>query len=233
MNNLLIIPARGGSKRIPKKNIKEFKGKPILERTIKKIIDFKYFKKIIVSTDDKEIASVAIKSGAEIPFMRPDKLSGDFTPTRDVVLHAINWFESRGEKFENICCLYPTSVLLEYDDLEKAFEKLSKSNINTYVFSAAKYAHPIQRAFYLDEKKKTKIFSKNDFIKRTQDLEAAYHDAGQFYLASKDTWKNKTNIFDGADPVIIPSWRAIDIDTLEDWKLAELIYDVIFNFISN
>mgnify|MGYP001263770269 CR=1 FL=1 len=233
MNNLLIIPARGGSKRIPRKNIKKFKGKPILERTIKKIINFKFFKKIIVSTDDKEIASIAIKAGAEIPFMRSEKLSGDFTPTRDVVLHAINWYESRGEEFNNICCLYPTSVLLENGDLEKAFEKLSESNINKYVFAATKYSHPIQRAFYLDDKNNAKIFSKNEFFKRTQDLEAAYHDAGQFYLASRDTWKNKINIFDDANPVIIPSWRAIDIDTPEDWKLAELIYDVIFNFISN
>lgn len=233
MNNLLIIPARGGSKRIPRKNIKKFKGKPILERTIKKIINFKFFKKIIVSTDDKEIASIAIKAGAEIPFMRSEKLSGDFTPTRDVVLHAINWYESRGEEFNNICCLYPTSVLLEDGDLEKAFEKLSESNINKYVFAATKYSHPIQRAFYLDDKNNAKIFSKNEFFKRTQDLEDAYHDAGQFYLASRDTWKNKINIFDDANPVIIPSWRAIDIDTPEDWKLAELIYDVIFNFISN
>ena len=122
---------------------------------------------------------------------------------------------------------------MENGDLEKAFEKLSESNINKYVFAATKYSHPIQRAFYLDDKNNAKIFSKNEFFKRTQDLEAAYHDAGQFYLASRDTWKNKINIFDDANPVIIPSWRAIDIDTPEDWKLAELIYDVIFNFISN
>ena len=127
MNNLLIIPARGGSKRIPRKNIKQFKGVPILERTIKKIINLKYFRKIVVSTDDKEIASIAIKAGAEIPFIRPDRLSGDFISTREVILHAIEWYESRGEEFKNICCLYPTSVLLESDDLIKAFKKLSNS----------------------------------------------------------------------------------------------------------
>ena len=229
MNNLLIIPARGGSKRIPRKNIKQFKGVPILERTIKKIINLKYFRKIVVSTDDKEIASIAIKAGAEIPFIRPDRLSGDFISTREVILHAIEWYESRGEEFKNICCLYPTSVLLESDDLIKAFKKLSNSNINSYVFSATKYAHPIQRAFFLNKDKTTKFSSKDNFFKRTQDLEVAYHDAGQFYLASRETWKNKVNIFEDAHPIILPNWRAIDIDTQEDWKLAELIYDVIFN----
>ena len=229
MKNILIIPARGGSKRIPRKNIKRFKGIPIIERTIKNIIDLKFFKKIIVSTDDEEIASIALKAGAEIPFMRPNSLSGDFTSTREVILHAIDWYESNGEELENICCLYATSVLLQANDLIKAFEMFSESNQNSYVFSITKYPHPIQRALYLSKDNTTKMFSQDDFFKRTQDLEDTYHDAGQFYLASRDTWKSKINIFDEAKPIIIPSWRAIDIDTVEDWKLAELIFDVIYN----
>ena len=229
MKNILIIPARGGSKRIPRKNIKKFKGIPIIERTIKNIIDLKCFKRIIVSTDDKEIASIAKKAGAEIPFIRPKSLSGDFISTREVILHAIDWYESNGEELENICCLYATSVFLQTNDLIKAFEVLSESNQNSYVFSVTKYPHPIQRALYFTKDNTTKIFSEDDFFKRTQDLEDTYHDAGQFYLASRDTWKSKINIFDEAKPIIIPSWRAIDIDTEEDWELAELIFDVIFN----
>ena len=229
MKNILIIPARGGSKRIPRKNIKKFKGIPIIERTIKNIIDLKCFKRIIVSTDDKEIASIATKAGAEIPFIRPKSLSGDFTSTREVILHVIDWYESNGEELENICCLYATSVFLQTNDLIKAFEVLSESSQNSYVLSVTKYPHPIQRALYLTKDNTTKLFSEDDFFKRTQDLEDTYHDAGQFYLASRDTWKSKINIFDEAKPIIIPSWRAIDIDTEEDWELAELIFDVIFN----
>jgi len=229
MKNILIIPARGGSKRIPRKNIKKFKGIPILERTIKKILELEYFEKIIVSTDDKEIASIASRAGAEIPFERPARISSNFASTREVILHAIDWYESKGEKFDNICCLYATSVLLKTKDLIKAIEVLSDSDESNYVFTATKYPHPIQRAFYLNKDNKTKLFSPNEFSKRTQDLPFAYHDAGQFYLASRDTWKSKINIFDEAKPIIIPSWRAIDIDTEEDWKFAELIFDIIFN----
>tara|TARA_B100001989_G_C24551515_1_gene475308 strand:- start:3105 stop:3794 length:690 start_codon:yes stop_codon:yes gene_type:complete len=229
MRNILIIPARGGSKRIPRKNMRKFKGIPIIERTIKKVLELEYFEKIIVSTDDQEIASIALKAGAEIPFERPARISSDFASTREVILHAINWYESKGEEFDNVCCLYATSVLLKTKDLIKAIEVLSESNHGNYVFTAAKYAHPIQRAFYLNNNKKTKIFSQNDFFKRTQDLKVAYYDAGQFYLASRETWKSKVNIFDEAKPIIIPSWRAIDIDTEEDWKFAELIFDIIFN----
>lgn len=229
MKNILIIPARGGSKRIPRKNMRKFKGIPIIERTIKKVLELEYFEKTVVSTDDQEIASIALKAGAEIPFERPERISGDFASTREVILHAIDWYESKGEELNNICCLYATSVLLKTKDLIKGIEVLSESNHSNYVFTATKYAHPIQRAFYLNNDKKTKIFSQNDFFKRTQDLQVAYHDAGQFYLASRDTWKSKVNIFDEAQPIIIPSWRAIDIDTEEDWKFAELIFDIIFN----
>ena len=229
MINIIIIPARGGSKRIPRKNIKSFKGKPIIERTINNFKSLKLFQKIIVSTDDKEIASIASSAGAEIPFMRPNKISDDFTSTREVINHAIKWYSSNQIVVDNVCCLYPTAVLINSEDLIKAFHLLKEYNEDNYVFSAIKYPHPIQRAFYLDQKRLSRMFSINNYQKRTQELNNAYHDAGQFYIASSNTWINNANIFEGGRPLLIPRWRGIDIDTIEDWKMAEYLYEFVRN----
>ena len=227
--NILIIPARGGSKRIPRKNIKEFKGKPIIERTINAVKNLNFFQKIIVSTDDKEIAEIASLAGAEIPFLRPKDLSDDFTNTRDVILHAIGWYESNSIKFDKVCCLYPTAVLLDPNDLIKGIKLLGLENDQKYVFSAVSYAYPIQRAFYLDKKGFSRMVSKENYVKRTQELQNVYHDAGQFYLATSKTWLNNNNILNGARPLIIPRWRGIDIDNEEDWEMAEFLYEFISN----
>lgn len=229
MKNILIIPARGGSKRIPRKNIKLFKGKPIIERTINKVIDMNLFNKVIVSTDDEEIASIASKAGAEVPFIRPENISGDFSSTRDVIVHAIQWYESKLIEFDTVCCLYPTSIFLKKEDLIRGMKVLSNIKKNTYVFSATKYPHPIQRAFFIDDKNVSRMFSIENFLKRTQDLKSSYHDAGQFYLASSKTWIEKINFFEEAKPIIIPRLSAIDIDTQEDWEFAEMVYELIFN----
>ena len=229
MKNILIIPARGGSKRIPRKNIKLFKGKPIIERTIEIVFKLDIFDKLIVSTDDEEIASIAKRSGAEVPFVRPLKLSDDHASTRDVIIHALEWYKKRNIDYKYVCCLYPTSPLLKSKYLLDSINLLVNSDESGYVFSATKFTHPIQRAFYLDKKEKAKMFFKENFQKRTQDLKAAYHDAGQFYLASSDTWFEKSNIFEGSIPYILPNWRAVDIDNLEDWKLAELFYEININ----
>ena len=229
MKNILIIPARGGSKRIPRKNIKLFKGKPIIERAINKFIDMNVFNKVIVSTDDEEIASIASKAGAEVPFIRPENISGDFSSTRDVILHAIHWYASKLIEFDTVCCLYPTSIFFKKEDLIRGMKVLSNTKENTYVFSATKYPHPIQRAFFIDDKNFSRMFSIENFLKRTQDLKSSYHDAGQFYLASSKTWIKKINFFDEAKPIIIPRISAIDIDTQEDWEFAEMVYELILN----
>ena len=229
MKNILIIPARGGSKRIPRKNIKLFKGKPIIQRTIDNVAKLDFFNKIIVSTDDKEIASIAKNSGAEVPFMRPSELSDDHASTRDVILHALGWYKKRKIDYKYVCCLYPTAPLLKSKYLIESFKLLVNSDKSGYVFSAMHYTHPIQRAFYLDIKGKSKMFFKENFEKRTQDLKVAYHDAGQFYLASADTWFKKSNIFEGSTPYLLPKWSTVDIDNMEDWKLAELFYEKNIN----
>ncbi len=228
MTNIVVIPARGGSKRIPKKNIKPFKGKPIISRVINKVLKLEDFEKIIVSTDDEEIAAIARESGAEVPFLRPKEISGDLSNTRDVILHTINWYRSKGIEFKNICCIYPTSIFVKVDDLIRGIKILSDNIGEKYIFSAIEYTHPIQRAFYLDKKGFSKMYSDN-FFKRTQDLEKSYHDAGQFYLASASTWLKKDNFFEEGKPIILPRGESIDIDNIEDWKLAEIIYELIIN----
>lgn len=224
--NLLIIPARGGSKRIPRKNIKHFKGKPIIEWAMAESKKLKDFDKFIVSTDDEEISNISIRNGFEVPFIRPEELSGDYSLTRDVIIHAIDFFSKENIKLQYVCCLYPTTPLLDSNDITKALQILKASKKDIYVFSAAKYSHPIQRSFFIEKNGYSKMFFSDDFHKRTQDLQSAYHDAGQFYIASTKTWLNKENIFENSLPYILSPNKFIDIDTMEDWKLAELIYEI-------
>ena len=228
MNNILIIPARGGSKRIPKKNIKEFNGRPIIEITLKKVMELDCFSKVIVSTDSQEISLIARQIGAEVPFIRPANISGDFTTTREVIVHAITWYRSKGIEFDHICCLYPTTPLLKVEYLLEGINLFLNSDQNNYIFSATSYPHPVQRAFFIDEEGYSRMYEPHNYVKRTQDLKASYHDAGQFYIASADTWINKINIFEGGKPLIIPRWRTVDIDTSEDWIFAEKMYK-LFN----
>ncbi|MBO8217660.1 pseudaminic acid cytidylyltransferase [Prochlorococcus marinus] len=224
--NLLIIPARGGSKRIPRKNIKNFKGKPIIEWAITESMKLNLFDKFIVSTDDEEIAEISAKAGFEIPFLRPKNLADDYTSTRDVVIHAINFFNEKNVEFEKVCCLYPTTPLLDAEDISNAFQILKKSQKNVYVFSASIYSHPIQRSFFIEKNGLSKMFFPESFCERTQDLKSAFHDAGQFYIASAKTWLNNKNIFENGLPYILPQSKSIDIDTLDDWKLAELMHAI-------
>ena len=191
---LLVIPARGGSKRIPKKNIKIFRGKPIIERVINEALSSNLFEKLIVSTDSKEIAKVSLDAGAEVPFLRPNELADDYASTSEVIIHAINWYKQKGIFFSSVCCLYPTAVFIKSQDLIKASNELEKSKKEIFVFSAIAFNSSIQRAFYLDNNGYTKMFNPELYKKRTQDLVNAYHDAGQFYLASPSTWLIKSDI---------------------------------------
>jgi len=218
-----IIPARGGSKRIPRKNIKDFFGKPLIAYSIETALDSKLFEKVVVSTDDEEIASIAKKYGAEVPFLRPKELSDDFTGTQEVVDFTLNQLE---EKYDSVCTIYATAPLLQKEYLIEGFEKLKSSNaINA--FSATSMPFPIQRTFKLTNEGRCEMFTPEHYMTRSQDLEEAYQDAGQFYW--KKLGVKSDEIMFGADsiPIILPRHLVQDIDTLEDWKRAEIIYRVL------
>jgi len=221
--NIAVIPARGGSKRIPKKNIKDFLGKPIIAYSIEAAIKSKLFDAVIVSTDDKEIAVVAKSYGASVPFLRPENLSDDFTGTTPVVQHAVNWYSEHLTKPENVCCIYATAPLIQSQYIRDGFEKLN--NIEQgLVYSVATFAFPIQRAQRMDKLGNLSAFYPEFMPCRSQDLEEAYHDAGQFYWWTEKSLTQSVNEVRG---IILPRYLVQDIDTLEDWKNAELMYQVL------
>ena len=220
--NLAVILARGGSKRIPKKNIRNFCGQPMISWSIKAAKKSKCFDKIIVSTDDQEIANISQINGAEIPFIRPSKLSDDFSLTQDVVKHAINWFEKNNFKLKLVCCIYASAPLISHKDIQEATRLMSDLKTNTFIFPATSYQYPIQRSLKINKEGYAQMYNPNNFFARSQDLEETFHDAGQFYLASKKAWEKVENIFSDAKPLIIPRWRVEDIDTVEDLKNAEI-----------
>lgn len=231
--NIAVIPARGGSKRIPHKNIRDFCGKPMIAWPITAAQTSGLFTHIIVSTDDQEIASVAQQWGAEVPFVRPADLSDDFTGTTPVVAHAVAWCLEQGWPLDAVCCIYATAPLIQVEDLHKGLELL-QFNSEGYVFSVTSFTSTIQRAFRINTSGKTEMFYPEYFNARSQDLEPAYHDAGQFYWAKPQTWLAKKSGFDGGLPVILPRWRVQDIDTLEDWQRAEYMCKFLYkemNFI--
>ena len=221
---LAVIPARGGSKRIPRKNIREFCGMPMIARSIQAAFDSKCFDRVIVSTDDDEIAQIARQYGAEVPFIRPAELSDDHSPTRPVIAHAIQSVE-HGQKVDWVCCIYATAPFVRAEDLRTGLERVQQDDCS-YVFPVASYAFPIQRALKIDKKTgHVSMFYPEQFQTRSQDLEEAWHDAGQFYWASADQWKKDEPIFnDHAIALTIPRHRVQDIDTPEDWRLAELLF---------
>ena len=224
MKRLCVIPARAGSKRIPKKNIKDFCGKPIIAYSIQVARDSGLFEQIIVSTDSHEIAKIANQYGAETPFLRPAELADDHSSTTDTVRHAYNWFVEQGQQFEQICCLYPTAPLVSVTDLRQGADNLNQADCLTS-FAATQFRFPIQRAVMLDGRG-VKPFDKKAISMRSQDLEEAYHDAGQFYWwrANSVNDRNAAMFAATSSPVILPSYRVQDIDTDEDWRMAEFLY---------
>lgn len=225
--NLCIIPARGGSKRIPRKNIKEFHGKPMIAYSIEAAKESGCFDRVIVSTDDAEIADLAKLWGAETPFIRPDNISDDYATTMDVIQHAIEWCENQGWQIDNVCCIYATAPFVQPADIKCGLTLLADSDIN-YAFSATSFAFPIQRAFYLDESGHVTMFQPEHLNTRSQDLIEAYHDAGQFYWGKVAAFKAALPLFDShSKPVLLPRNRVQDIDTPEDWEFAELLYEVV------
>ena len=225
--NIAIIPARGGSKRIPKKNIKIFNGKPMIYWAIRNAINSNCFDRIIVSTDDNEIASIAKKYNAEVPFKRPKNLADDYTLTQDVIKHCLDWLNHSNYSVENVCCIYPATPLINKEDILKAKKILEISEDQISVFSATKFPYPIERGLLIDENGYSRLIKPDLYNKRSQDCIEAYHDAGQFYWASKIYWNKMKNIFHKSKPYLIPSWRVQDIDNNEDWRRAEIIFDLL------
>lgn len=225
MSNLIaIIPARGGSKRIPGKNIKHFSGVPVLARAILTARKSGLFSHIVVSTDDDAIAKVALEYEASVPDQRPDHLSDDWTPTAPVIRHEVLQLEAKGIEFEHACCIYPCTPLLTPDDLQDGFRLLNETGAE-FVYPVAEYRHPVQRAMYRLESGKMVFMNPENELTRTQDLEKTYHDAGQFYWGTKEAWKAGKNMHSNGHGLIVPEWRMVDIDTPEDWMRAELMYE--------
>ena len=219
---LAVIPARGGSKRIPNKNIKQFCGKPMIAWSIDAALQSDCFDQVLVSTDDAKIADVALKCGAQVPFIRPASLSDDHTTTTAVIAHAIDWIAAQGEFPEQVCCLYATAPFVTAEDLIAGLRELTESGAD-YVFSVTSYTFPIQRAFRITSAQRIEMFNPENFNSRSQDMEEAFHDAGQFYWGRATAWQRNIPIFGPtSSPVLLPRYRVQDIDTEEDWLDAEL-----------
>ena len=220
---LAIIPARGGSKRIPRKNIKAFCGQPMIAYSIKAAIASGCFDKIVVSTDDEEIAQVARSYGAEVPFMRPRELSDDHTATIPVIAHAISASVKDVSEVEAVCCIYATAPFVQPAFIQEAYTKLKETQ-SSYCFSATSFPFPIQRAIRLTPDHHVEMFSPEHFMTRSQDLEEAYHDAGQFYWGTPEAWLEGKIIFaPHSSAILLPRHLVQDIDTPEDWMRAEFM----------
>ncbi len=227
MMNIAMIPARGGSKRIPRKNIKSFLGKPIIAYSIEAAKNTGCFDKIIVSTDDDEIAAVARECGAETPFIRPSNISGDHATTVEVIKHTLNWYKNSGLNVDNICCIYATSPFVTALDISEGLKAIDGPEFD-YAFSVTSFPFPIQRAVKVNDGGRVEMFNSNYLNTRSQDLIEAFHDAGQFYWGKASAFLSDKPIFSpAAFAVKIPRKRVQDIDTMEDWESAELAYKLL------
>lgn len=223
---LIVVPARGGSKRIPKKNILNICQKPMIIWTLKNLLKFANKEQIIVSTDDDEIANTVKSLGISIPFRRPKSLSGDHVLPNEAVKHALKWYEDNVKKIKYILIVYPTAIFLEKKNLELACNMMEKNCNYSVIFSATEFAHPIQRSFRLDKSNCIKMIFPNHYKTRTQDLEKSYYDAGQFYLCKKEIVNKSIPLFNKNSYFIkLPKTKCIDIDNYEDIKLAEALME--------
>lgn len=225
-NAVAIIPARGGSKRIPRKNIKLFHEKPLIAYSIEAALKSNLFDKVIVSTDDTEIAEIAKEYGAIVPFIRPKELSDDFTGTGAVVKHTLEYLKSNGENYDFACTIYATAPFLNEKYLIEGFEKLQKSNAKI-AFSCTSMPFPIQRTFKITDDERCEMFWPENFMTRSQDLEEAYQDAGQFYWEKTNHDSKEITFGKDSIPIILPRYLVQDIDTPEDWIRAEFMYEAL------
>jgi len=220
---LAIIPARGGSKRIPRKNIRDFAGRPMIGYAIVAASESGVFDRIVVSTDDDEIAAIAKEQGAEVPFMRPPELSNDIAGTVPVIQHAMNALALVGPAAQQVCCIYPGVPLLQASVLRDALQLLEEGGCD-FVFPVLEFPSPVQRALARDAEGRTRSMFPEHANTRTQDLPPAYHDAGQFYWGTAEAWHSGRSPHLGARTVVLPSWAAVDIDTPDDWARAEALF---------
>jgi len=220
---IAVIPARGGSKRIPRKNIRPFIGVPAIQRTIDIVQSSRIFSEIIVTTDDNEIAEISINSGA-IVIERPPSLADDKTPTVPVIAHTVEKFIDKSD-YENVyvCCIYPVNPFLDADDLIKGLQSLKLSEDISYVLPICSYPYPIQRAFTVSEDRSF-MLQPEHALTRSQDLVEVFHDAGQWYWGRAKTWVKQDKLLINSKVIKIPRWRCQDIDTEEDWINAELMF---------
>lgn len=220
---IAILPARGGSKRIPRKNIKSFNGIPLIAYSILEAEASGLFDHIVVSTEDSEIASLSREFGAETPFLRPANLADDFTGTVAVIAQGIQACLSIGWEFKEVCCIYPGAPFLQRQDLKQTLKLLLTSRAD-YCFPVTEFPSPVQRALKRDSDGSMKPIYPQFESARSQDLEPAYHDAGQFYWGKTEAWMNNLSLHSGGIGHVIPNWRVVDIDTPDDWVRAEMIH---------
>jgi pseudaminic acid cytidylyltransferase len=225
---IAIITARGGSKRIPQKNIKEFCGKPIIAYSIEAAINSGIFDEVMVSTDSMEIAKIAIKYGAKVPFMRSEANSSDYATTSDVLAEVIDEYRKRGREFDYMACLYPTAPFITPEKLKNAMEMLIEQD-GLMAMPVVQFSYPPQRGYIIENDKLNMKYMENA-EKRSQDFEKIYHDAGQFYLVQmKGYWDNNGRIYRGITPIIVDEMEVQDIDNETDWKIAEIKYNFMIN----
>ncbi len=227
MANLAIITARGGSKRIPRKNIKDFLGKPIIAYSIETALNSGLFDYVMVSTEDDEIAEVAKRYGAQVPFIRSKQTADDYTGTADVVLEVLNDLTKIGKQFDNACCIYPTAPFITKQSLKESYKLLIDQKFDS-VFPVCSFSYPILRALKINDSKTAMIWPEN-INKRSQDLEPAYHDAGQFYWINIESFIIEKKVFtENSGSIILDELQVQDIDNETDWKLAELKHSLLF-----
>ncbi|GAA4941911.1 pseudaminic acid cytidylyltransferase [Algibacter agarivorans] len=228
MANLAIIPARGGSKRIPRKNIKLFLGKPIIAYSIEAALKSNLFDEVMVSTDDEEIAKIAFEYGAKVPFLRSNDNANDFAVLADVVEEVVANYKKQNNTFNNICCILPTAPFVTSNKITEAYKKLIEGNLDS-VFPVLEFSFPIQRSLKIENNKVTMVWSEH-LNSRSQDLEPRYHDSGQFYWLKSNSFNKDKKLFtSNSGALIISELHAQDIDTETDWKLAEIKYKLILN----
>lgn len=222
MKRLAVVPARGGSKRLPGKNIRDFAGKPMLAWSVEAALESELFDTVMVSTDSDEIAAVALAAGASVPFLRSAETADDHAILLDVMAEVVGRYDAQGQRFERLCCILPTAPLLRAATLQQASVLMDAGGFDT-VFPVVAFGSPIQRALRRDEAGRTEMCQPEHYASRSQDLEPAYHDAGQFYWMTRETCLNRQPMFAGrAGSFVIDEMEAQDIDTWTDWRLVEM-----------
>lgn len=226
MSMLAIITARGGSKRIPKKNIKPFAGKPIILYSIEAALQCGLFEEVMVSTDSEEIAQIALQAGAKVPFMRSEKTANDYATTRDVLLEVIERYEQEGKRFDRICCIYPTNPFITPERLKEAGDAFVESKADGLTPVVA-FSYPPQRGFYINDERLEWVQPEH-YATRSQDLPKMYHDVGQYYFYNVEAFLREDFVTNSCiAPFVISEKEAQDIDTIEDWELAEMKYELL------